>query len=155
MSQAKQIWKFTNACTDQERAKSLRNTWMRLSIIILIAPKQITKRIAPYPIGRKGRCESTVRKILEADWNHWPSHMELANLAKNESQWQKAEMHLKIVLDLILETGWLPLFWRRFKSLSGNKRNSHPFRIACNNNQQFGGYKLFLLIRMLQLASLR
>ena len=52
----------------------------------------------------KEDAKARFEKSVEADWNHWPSHMELANLAKNENQWQKAEMHLKIVLDLDLET---------------------------------------------------
>ena len=39
-------------------------------------------------------------KAVENDWNHWPSHMELGKIAKDNEDWQKAEMHFKIVLDL-------------------------------------------------------
>ena len=67
----------------------------------------------------KEDAKARFEKSVEADWNHWPSHMELAKLAKSESQWQKAEMHLKIVLDLDLEnlTAKVSLsFSRRFKN---------------------------------------
>ena len=39
-------------------------------------------------------------KSVENDWNHWPSHLELGKIAKDNEEWQKAEMHFKIVLDL-------------------------------------------------------
>ena len=39
-------------------------------------------------------------KSVENDWNHWPSHLELGKIAKDSEEWQKAEMHFKIVLDL-------------------------------------------------------
>ena len=39
-------------------------------------------------------------KSVESDWNYWPSHMELAKAAKSKKEFEKAEMHLKIVLDL-------------------------------------------------------
>ena len=53
--------------------------------------------------GEKENAKARFEKSVEGDWSHWPSHMELAKLAKSENQWQKAEMHLKIVLDLDLE----------------------------------------------------
>jgi Tfp pilus assembly protein PilF len=39
-------------------------------------------------------------KSVENDWNHWPSHLELGKIAKDNEEWQKANMHFKIVLDL-------------------------------------------------------
>jgi tetratricopeptide (TPR) repeat protein len=39
-------------------------------------------------------------KSVENDWNYWPSHLELGKIAKDNDEWQKAEMHFKIVLDL-------------------------------------------------------
>ncbi len=53
--------------------------------------------------GEKENAKARFEKSVEGNWSHWPSHMELAKLAKRENEWQKAEMHLKIVLDLDLE----------------------------------------------------
>ena len=61
------------------------------------------KGLLPSLSGEKENAKARFEKSVEGDWSHWPSHMELAKLAKSENQWQKAEMHLKIVLDLDLE----------------------------------------------------
>lgn len=50
--------------------------------------------------GENEYAKDRFEKAVESDWNHWPSHMELASLAKVGKELQKAEMHAKIVLDL-------------------------------------------------------
>jgi tetratricopeptide (TPR) repeat protein len=50
--------------------------------------------------GERENAKTKFENSVEGDWNHWPSHMELAKLAKIGKEWQKAEMHFKIVLDL-------------------------------------------------------
>lgn len=50
--------------------------------------------------GENEYAKDRFEKAVEGDWNHWPSHMELASLAKVGKELQKAEMHAKIVLDL-------------------------------------------------------
>ncbi len=69
--------------------------------------------------GEKENAKLRFEKSVEGNWTHWPSHMELAKLAKNENEWQKAEMHLKIVLDLDLENLAAPSLLKEVqKSLS-------------------------------------
>ena len=50
--------------------------------------------------GENEYAKDRFEKAVEGDWNHWPAHMELASLAKVGKEFQKAEMHAKIVLDL-------------------------------------------------------
>lgn len=50
--------------------------------------------------GEKEKAKERFERSVEGDWNHWPSHMELAKIAKIGNELQKAQMHLKIVLDL-------------------------------------------------------
>jgi len=50
--------------------------------------------------GEEENAKERFERSVEGDWNHWPSHMELAKIAKIGNELQKAEMHLKIVLDL-------------------------------------------------------
>lgn len=50
--------------------------------------------------GEEENAKARFENSVEGDWNHWPSHLELAKIAKIGNELQKAEMHLKIVLDL-------------------------------------------------------
>ena len=46
------------------------------------------------------KADDRLVKSVEHDWNHWPAHLELGKIAKGRDDFQKAEMHFKIVLDL-------------------------------------------------------
>jgi Tfp pilus assembly protein PilF len=68
--------------------------------------------------GEEENAKVRFEKCAESDWSHWPSHMELAKIAKIGNECQKAEMHLKIVLDLDLGNKAASAFLKKIQKFS-------------------------------------
>jgi tetratricopeptide (TPR) repeat protein len=68
--------------------------------------------------GEEENAKERFEKSVEGNWNHWPSHMELAKIAKIGNELQKVEMHLKIVLDLDPENKTASTFLKKIQKAS-------------------------------------